>query len=247
MPIMPGAEPFLLPGGDHGVLLLHGFTGSPAEMRPAGEYLHSLGYTVLGPLLAGHGTEPADMARTGWPQWYADAVNGYHLLGGFCRTVCVAGLSMGGILALKLAAEYPLDKIAVINAPVFFLDKRLPLLPVYRLFRAYEDKGPPAVKTVNYQVMPLACLASLLDLIRLVKPQLPAIGVPALVIQSKNDPTVRPDSASYIYQNLGSAAKRLVWLERSGHIATLDSEHRQVFQYLDEFFATSDTAEGDRK
>lgn len=247
MAIMPGAEPFLLPGGEHGVLLLHGFTGSPSEMRPAGEFLNRLGYTVLGPRLAGHGTSPADMAKTGWPHWYGDAVNGYHLLGGLCRTIDVAGLSMGGILAMKLASEYAVGKIAVINAPIFLMDKRLPLLPVFRLLRAFEDKGAPSVPSVSYRVMPLNSLASLLALIRKVKPLLPAIFNPTLIIQSAKDPTVRPDSASYIYQHLGTDDKRLIWLERSGHIATLDSEHLKVFQHIGEFFATPATSEGDKK
>lgn len=246
MTIMPGAEPFLLPGGDHGVLLLHGFTGSPAEMRPAGEYLQSLGYTVLGPRLAGHGTTPADMAKTGWKNWYADTVNAYHQLSGLCSTVDVAGLSMGGILALKLAADYPVGKIVVINAPIFLRDKRLPFLPVFRLFRTFEEKGPPAVESVSYRIMPLGCLASLITFIRQVKKLLRKIDNPTLIIQAISDPTVRPDSADYIYERLGSAAKQQVWLERSGHIATLDSEHRKVFQDIAEFLE-SETPEGDKR
>lgn len=247
MAILPGAEPFLLPGGDRGLLLIHGFTGSPAEMRPAGEFFRRRGYTVLAPRLAGHGTSPADLARTGWPQWHADAVSGYHLLKGLCPVIDVVGLSMGGLLALKLAAEQPVGKIALINTPIYVHDRRLPFLPVFRLFRSYEDKRGQASTNVSYRVIPLKSLASLVALIKQVEGLLPDIARPALVIQAVNDPTVRPDSADHIYRRLGGEAKRLVWLERSGHVATLDSEHQQVFQYIDEFFAAQALPEGDKK
>lgn len=247
MSIIPGAEPFLLSGGDRGLLLLHGFTGSPAEMRPAGEFFQARGYTVLAPRLAGHGTRPADLAKIGWRHWYADALDGYHLLRGLCPTIYVAGLSMGGLLALKLASEQAVGKIAVINTPIYVNDRRLPFLPLVRLFRSYQEKGFRPPEHVSYGVMPLKSLASLLSFVEQVESLLPRVSVPTLVIQAVNDPTVRPDSATRIYEQLGGNDKRLQWLPRSGHVATLDSEHLQVFQYIDEFFAAPSAPEGDKK
>lgn len=242
MAIMPGAEPFLLPGSGRGVLLIHGFTGSPAEMRPLGDHLRGQGYTVLCPRLAGHGTTPADMAGTRWPHWYAGAEDGFHLLGGMCDDITAVGLSMGGLLALKLAAEYPLARVVSINAPVFLLDKRLPLLPFYRLFRRYEQRKqrelhPGDREHVAYDRVPLACLASLLDLIKHTDELLPSVTIPSLLIQSRHEHTVRPDSALHLRRRLGGRDRRLVWLERSGHVATLDVEHQQVFKYISDFFA----------
>lgn len=244
--IMRGAEPFLLPGGDRGVLLIHGFTGAPAEMRLLGDYLHDQGYTVLGPRLAGHGTSPADMARTTWHHWYADVENGYHLLRGMCGEVSVAGLSMGALLAFKLAAEYPVAKIASVNAPIFINDRRLPLLPFYRLFRKFErqEKHCLAVNeryAIAYDSIPLSCLGSLLNFIRHVDRLLPLVDRPTLVVQSRRDQTVRPDSAPYIYRRLGCRDKKLVWLERSGHVATVDVEHEQVYRDIGAFFAAGPT------
>ena len=240
MAIMRGAEPFLLPGGERGVLLIHGFTGAPAEMRLLGEYLHGRGFTVLGPRLAGHGSSPAEMAGTRWPHWYGDVEDGYHLLRGLCREVSVVGLSMGGLLALKLAAEHSVDRLAVVNAPIYLLDKRLPLLPFYRLFRNFQrqEKRRLAVNerySVSYDYMPLSCVVSLLELIGNVDGLLPSIFRPALLIQSRHDRTVRPESVLHIHSRLGSRDKKIVWLERSGHVATIDVEHERLFRYIDSF------------
>jgi carboxylesterase len=244
--IIRGAEPFLLPGGDRGVLVIHGFTGSPSEMRLLGEHLNIMGYTVLGPRLAGHGTTPADMARTAWHHWYAGVEDGYHLLRGLCGEVSVAGLSMGGLLAFKLAAEYPVAKVAAVNAPIFLNDRRLPLLPLYRLFRSFQrqEKRRLAINeryNVAYDSIPLSCLVSLLSFIRHVDRLLPLVDRPVLLQQSRHDHTVRPDSAPYIYRRLGSRDKKLLWLERSGHVATVDVEHEQVFRNIGAFLAAGPT------
>jgi len=239
---MRGGEPFFLPGGERGALLIHGFTGAPAEMRLVGERLAGQGYTVLAPRLAGHCTSPADMNRTGWRHWYGDVEDGYHLLKGMCREIMVAGLSMGGLLAFKLAAEYPVTKIAAVSAPIFIFDKRLLFLPFYRLFRSFEPQQRRRLEVndqynVSYDVVPLASLASLLAFIKQVDGLLPRLKQPVLLIQSRADRTVKPESAPHILRRLGSREKRLVWLERSGHVATLDVEYEQVLAEIAGFFA----------
>lgn len=244
--MMRGAEPFFFPGGERGALLLHGFTGTPAEMRLAGEFLNRLGYTVLGPRLAGHGTSPEELAGTVWRHWYADAEDGFYLLRGLCREVAVVGLSMGGLLALRLAAEYPVDRVVAVNAPIFLRDRRVRLLPVYRLFQRYalKKRRPLAVNdaySISYEQTPLASVASLLELVKATDGLLSAVAAPTLLIQSRNDGTVRPDSAEYIYRRLGCRDRRLVWLERSGHVATIDVEYQRVFDEIAGFFAADTT------
>lgn len=238
--IIRGAEPFLLPGGDHGVLLIHGFTGSPSEMRLLGDQLNSLGYTVLAPRLCGHGTSVREMRQTSWPHWYSAVEDGYHLLHGICRHVAVVGLSMGGLMTLKLAAEYPVDRLVALSTPIYIADRRLHLLPAYRLFQRYVTKqrkryDVDPIYTVCYDRTPLDSLASMLELIKHVEVLLPVVRAPALVIQSRREHTVRPESARLIYNRLGSIDKKLVWLEKSGHVVTLDKERDQVFQYIADF------------
>lgn len=243
MAVIPGAEPFFLPGGETGVLVVHGFTGAPSEMRLLGEYLNTLGYTVLGPRLAGHGVTPEEMAKTFWNHWYGSVEDGYHLLAGICKKVMVVGLSMGGLLALKLASEYPIERVAVLSTPIYIANKRLKLLPLYRMYTNFVPKERKHLSrevdaySISYNVTPLNCLASLLKLIRHVDGLLPSITIPALVLQSKKEHTVEPESAQYIYDKLGSHEKELVWLKKSGHIVTLDIERDFVFKTVGQFLA----------
>ena len=242
MALLPGAEPFLFPGGATGCLLVHGFTGSPSEMRLLGEYLQRRGYTVLAPRRCGHGTTPEEMARTDHNHWYSAVVDGYFLLRSLCRRVFVVGLSMGGLLTAKLASEYDTAGIITLNTPIYIQDRRLVFLPLYRLFRQFiwKKRRPlPAdpYYCVHYDRTPLTGLTSLLDLIKEVQRLLPVVSTPALIVQSRADHTVRPDSAVYIYEHLGSTDKRLVWFKHSGHIITLDSEREQVFTQVGNFVA----------
>lgn len=238
--IMPGAEPFLLKGSLSGVLLLHGFTGTPAEMRLLGESLHHKGHTVLAVRLPGHGTCVEDMESTNWRHWYGAAVDGLHLLNGLCTKISVVGLSMGGLLSLKLAAEYPVDRVAALSTPIFLTARRLPLLPLYRAFRRFipkrrRDYDIDPQYYVGYDHTPLSCLASLMELIQSVQADLPTIHCPTLLIQSRREHTVRPESASYILDHLGAKDKELFWLQKSGHVITVDIERQIVFDKVAEF------------
>lgn len=241
MPIMKGAEPFLLPGGENGVILVHGFTGAPSEMRLTGEFLNNLGYTVLAPRLPGHGTTPEEMANTAWPHWYGNVEDGYHLLAGICSNVSAVGLSMGGLLTLKLASEYPINRLAVLSTPIYIAHQRLRLLPLYRMFTNFVPKkrkrlpGIGEDYSITYEATPLSSLASLLSLIKHIQVLLPSITVPTLIVQSPKEHTVKPESAQYIYDRLGSTEKKLVWLKKSGHIVTLDVERDTVFREISQF------------
>lgn len=241
MAIMEGAEPFFLPGGDYGVLLVHGFTGSPAEMRLLGEFLHKEGYTVLAPRLCGHGTTVEEMATTKWPHWYSAVEDAYHFLKAVCSRITVVGLSMGGLLALKLATEYQVDKLVSLSTPIYIADKRLDMLPVYRMLHDFIPKkrkkyaDVPPEYTVGYTATPLSSLSSLVDLIQHVDGFLSVINTNILIIQGRQDHTVQPRSASHIYNQIGSSDKQLIWLEKSGHIVTLDIEREQVFKHIAAF------------
>jgi carboxylesterase len=238
--ILTGAEPFFYPGDERGVLLPHGFTGSPSEMRLMGEFLHNQGYTVYGPRLPGHGTQLRDMEQTEWRQWYGTVEDGFHILKGICREVSVVGLSMGGILALLLASEYPVKRVVSLSAPIYIADQRLKWLNVYRMFHRYVPKRRRKLDVapdyyVGYDRTPLRSLSSLLEVIQHAKRRLSQIRAPLLVVQSRTEHTVRPESADYIYQQAGSADKELFWLQKSGHIVTLDSEKEIVFKHVAAF------------
>lgn len=234
-------DAFLYRGGSIGLLLIHGFTGSAAEMLPMGQYFKQRGMTVYAPLLAGHGTSPEDMIHTRWPDWKASAESGLKRLQTLgCADIFVAGLSMGGTLALDLACTHPITGVISMCAPIKLRDKRSWLAPLIQPFMPYlrrmETKAPHIEDAiVPYERTPLACVTSLLQLIRKVRRQLSNMDAPAFIAQAMNDETVEPESATMIFDSLSSSHKELHWYEHSGHIITLDHDREQLFQDIAQF------------
>jgi carboxylesterase len=232
-------EPFDFLGNKIGCLLIHGFTGSPGEMRPLGEHLHNKGYTVKGVLLPGHGTSVEDLAQTDWKSWYSEVEKGYRQLQARCNKIFVIGLSMGGALALHLAAnEIIKGGIVSICAPIYLAKKKAYFAPIARHFVKYSKKK--TANTNNFQSFwydryPTNGVAQLVKILPVIKRELKEITNPILIIQSTLDKTVAPESAQYIYDHIGSKEKKLCWLNDSGHIATLDKERKQVFLWTERF------------
>jgi carboxylesterase len=238
-------NPFFFAGGETGCLLIHGFTGSPPEMRGLGEYLAGKGLTVLGVRLAGHGTRPEEMARTGWRDWAASAEEGLRELRGRCQQAFVGGLSMGGVLSLYLAARHPIAGAIVMAAPTRLSDWRVPFVPLAKHFMKWYRPGgetdltdPTAQERMwAYNRIPMGCIDQLRQLIRLVHQELPRVSVPVLIMQGTHDRYVPPDCAQEIYERVTSQDKERIWLPNSGHAITEDSERREVWQRAYEFIA----------
>ncbi len=238
-------NPFFFDGGPSGCLLIHGFSGSPPEMRPMGEYLAQRGLTVLGVRLAGHGTTPEDMARTTWRDWVASAEAGLRELEACCEQVFVAGLSMGGLITLHLAAHHPLDGIVAMAAPSHIADWRFRFMPLAQYFIRWvtpnieSDLTDPEAEEhmSSYQVLPIRCIVSLGQLLRLARRELSRIQAPALIMQGEKDHHVPSDSARIIFEGLGATEKEVVWWSNSGHCITVDSEREAVWARAYEFIA----------
>jgi carboxylesterase len=234
-------ETFLYSGGKTGLLLLHGFTGSTAEMQPMGRFFHKLGFTVHAPLLAGHGTTPEEMAKTRWADWWQSAVEGYdRLVQEGCERIVVAGLSMGGLLTLRLAYHRTPAAVISLNAPVGVRDKRIRWAKYVHYVRPYiprSEKKEVHIESeiVPYDRSPVVCAASLWELITLMRKEMVQVKVPALIIQSINDETVEPSSGDYIYSHICSNYKEIKQYHKSGHIITLDKEREHVFQDIADF------------
>lgn len=238
MTVIEGAEQYFWQKGKKGVLLIHGYTGSPAELKLLGEYLNKNGYSVFGVRLPGHGTTPEELNKTSWPLWYDAVKKAYEELTACCSEISVIGLSMGGLLAMKLAAEQPVKKAVFLATPIYVYDKRAHFVRFAKFFKKWVKKKSRNYRVdqkynIAYDVMPLKALDSLMKLIdHCVNKVLPAITVPCLIMQSKQEHTVRPESAELIYETIPAKDKKLVWVENGGHILTLGDNRDEVFEKI---------------
>jgi carboxylesterase len=242
-PIIPTAEPFLFIGDEIGILLVHGFTGTPKEMRTMGERLASQGHTVMGIRLPGHATQPAEMLRMCWMDWLHAVEDGYDLLKSAGRKVFIMGLSMGGILTLTAASRLEVTGAVAMSTPYSLPDDpRLPFIKYLAPFIPTVPKGPsdwhdPAMakEHVDYPAHPTRAIIELCSLLEEMRKSLPKITAPVLLIHSKADGGVRPENMQLIYDQLGSKDKAMVWVEHSGHVITRDQERRRVFKAAEAF------------
>jgi carboxylesterase len=238
--LMRGAEPYYFRGGPVGALVIHGFTGSPKEMRPLAEALAGAGHTVLGLRLPQHGTFPDDMFRSTALDWQNAALDGYHLLRSHCESVFVIGLSMGGALALWLAAQQPLAGVVAMSTPsqprLDSMGWQAPYAHWIGRFIRYLPKGPDTVSDpeqqaehVSYPAYPVRAIAPLRAVIQASIEALPRLTAPALLVHSHADATVAEANLHFIAEHIGATDKEILWLEHSGHVVTEEAEREVVF------------------
>ncbi|WP_158882661.1 alpha/beta hydrolase [Amycolatopsis anabasis] len=243
MPVLAGAEPFSHTGSTEvGVLLCHGFTGTPASMRPWGEHLAEAGFTVRGPRLPGHGTTWQEMNRTRWTDWYGCVRAEFTELAETCRSVFVFGQSMGGTLTLRLAAEFgdAIAGIALVNPSVMTLRRDAKLLPVLcRVLPSVKAIGndicKPGVLEQAYARTPVRAAESLSRLWRLVRAELDRVTQPLLLLHSVVDHVVEPENSKIILNGVRSTDVTEVVLQNSYHVATLDNDAPLIFERSVEF------------
>ena len=242
--ILKGAEPFEFEGNDIGVLVIHGFTGSTQSMRYLGEELNKqYGFTTIGPRLPGHGTSPDDMASTCYMDWLGEAEAQLKSLAKRKKNIFVAGLSMGGSITLNLAGRFgnliqgiaPVAAAAGILSDDFadalFLNPRPERLP-----GVGSDIKDPDVTELAYTEIPTTCMTDLTALVMGTTNLLPRITCPALIFQGLDDHVVPKANATLIATSLSSSDVRLVWLENSYHVATLDYDKDLIVKRMGDFF-----------
>ena len=227
-------EAFSWPGGSDGVLLIHGYTATTAEVRLLAHDLHQRGYAVSGPLLPGHHTTPEDANRHTWRDWVAAMETAYRELAARCERVIAGGESTGALLALYLASEHPEIAAVLAYAPALRLNLRTRDAVRLRLvapFVPYLPKGSLDAADLwqGYPVNPLRGAVQLLNFERVVRPRLPQISQPILIMQGKLDTTVHASAPQTIYDEVRSAVKELYWLESSAHTVIIDRERELVF------------------
>lgn len=248
--IIPTAEPFFLPGDPSkpACLLIHGFTGTPKEMRSMGEFLNGQGYTCLGVRLTGHATHPDDMVRSRWTDWVASVEDGYQLLRSINQNIFLVGLSMGGVLSLLMSTRLDVKGVVAMSTPAH-LPRDYPLwfMELFSSLVPYRPKSnaPPgstwfdkaAYKDhIAYPMNPVRSTAELKKLILQMRAALPQVTVPILLIHSKDERYILWQNAEEIFADLVNAAdKTKLYITGSGHVITRDASRQQVFQAVLDF------------
>lgn len=242
MPLMPGAEPWLNEGNSTGILLIHGFTGSPASMVPWGKAMANEGFTVRVPRLPGHGSRWQDMNLTTWEDWYSEVERNYQILREQCETVFVFGLSMGGSLTLRLAEKHgnEIAGIVLVNPAVHSERADRHLLPfISKVIGSFpgisNDIKKPGQNEVAYTKIPLKAAHSLSQLWKIIKSDISLVTQPLLLFRSEEDHVVEPSNAAWILENVASRDKTEIVLRNSFHVATLDNDAPLIEQTSSEF------------
>ncbi len=245
--IIPTTEPFFLKGNSTGVLLIHGFTGTPKEMRWMGDYLNAQGFTCLGIRLAGHATRPKDMVRSRWTDWTASVEDGYQLLRGVTERVFLVGLSMGGALSLLMSTRLDAAGVVAMSTPMELPDNHPAwVIRLLSYFWPYLPKAKGDVGAdwfdkdafashISYPLNPIRSAAELKAMLGRLRLALPKINVPVLLMHSQDDWYVSPENMPRIYERLGASDKEMLKITGSGHVVTRDAAREQVFEAASAF------------
>jgi carboxylesterase len=243
------SDPFCFPGDRVGCLLLHGFSASPEEMRFLGERLAAAGFSASGVCLTGHGTSIDEFRRASWHDWLASAEQGLAQLADTTDRVVVVGQSMGGLLALHLAAQHA-DQVAALAllAPALrlarpWLERIRPVLPLLvRRGVHFKKRGSDIASRAarderfGYSETPAAALLQLLHLQRATRRLLPQVAQPILAIQSPQDHTVSAQAINILKRGVRGQVEEL-WLRDSFHVVSVDVEKEQVADAVTAFAA----------
>lgn len=244
--VISGAEDFHFEGSNIGILLCHGFVGTPQSMRFLGEGFSKAGFTVRAPRLKGHGTHYKDLELATFTDWIKQLEDNYIDLKKQCDEVYIVGQSMGGLLSLLVASRFQ-DVTGIITINVALE------VPGYAQYKnknipRYLEEGAPDIKDqsifeITYPKVPLHAIKQLLSLIDYTTDKLPAINSPLLLFHSTVDNVVPPKSTNYVYDNVSSIQKDIIELKNSYHVASMDYDHPKIISDTISFISEVSTKE----
>lgn len=236
-PILKGAEPIFIKGNSIGILLLHGFTASPYEMKELGIYLHKNGeFTISIPLLAGHGKDTEALNSVHWNEWINSAVDAYEKLKQNSSKVVVIGMSMGGSIALTFASKYNVDGLICMGTPTYITKLSCFARVLYPFKKSLKKTGGADIADldqkkhiVSLQTIPLHALIEFRKLLKNLRKTLQQVICPVYLMHSKNDHTVDYKNMEIIHHSIASKKIKTKLFERSFHILPLDFERDTVY------------------
>ena len=255
IPIMKGGDPFFYKRGDTGILLIHGFTSTPQEMRSLGKYLAKKNITVYCPLLKYHGTVVEELVKGKLQDWNEQVIKEAEFLREHCKKIYIAGNSFGGNLTLLYASSHRVDGIVSFGTPIFWKRERFhkSLYYILRQFKIFQKKEYPYLRKriypktikrkVHYSKIPLPTLSQVIQSAALTKKVLKDIRDPILIVQSATDHMVDKRTPGYIYDKVSSTKKKLVWINDSYHVVLVDKYKEKVFEETYNFISETAKAQ----
>lgn len=256
--LLKGAEPQFYRGNQVGCLVTHGFMATPAEVGWAGQHLAQQGYTVYVPRLTGHGIDPQHMRRMRWEDWYAQVLDGYHILRQQCDTLVVVGHSMGGLLSLLLAASHPVDVLVVAASPLSLNQRSLavrfarwldyvvpftehPSEPELnaQIVSEQEIRGEHILSRVHYARWSSRAIHEFSRLETTVQQHLGNVTAPLLLLYAAQDQLALLDDAQFIAEQVSSRRVHQYTLHKGGHIIFQDAGRDEAFSVIADFVAST--------
>ncbi|NHJ48343.1 MAG: alpha/beta fold hydrolase [Asgard group archaeon] len=243
--IIPGAEPFRLKGKGPKVFLIHGFTASPTEVRPIGNFLHSKGFDIYSVLLPGHGTSPEDLQTKKWTDWWEGTKAAFEKIN---KCDFVIGFSMGALLASRLAAEFGEKLKGVVLISTFLkinpkiLSKIAFLFPLLGVIKPYMSKSPETAQLfkdnnlISYINYPMKAVHESIKLSKIAKKKyIPNITIPTLIIQGEKDDRVDPEGYKTLMRLIPAEVVQFELLPDSKHIVTIGPDIEQLLNSIFNF------------
>lgn len=231
---------FKEPSGDNAVLLLHGFTGNTSDVRQLGRYLQKKGMTSYSINYEGHAEHPKKITESSPFVWFKQVVEAYDFLRdeGYSN-IFVAGVSIGGVMALGLAAERDVTGLSTICSPMYMKEAST----LYEQFISYaekylkmfENKTPDQIKEETENLEFTGTFDDISTFINMVRGNLEDVNVPLFVAQATHDKVINPDSANVIYNRAGTEEKEIKWYDKGGHVLTIDESKEELFEDIYNF------------
>lgn len=239
-------SPFFFEAGTRAVLLLHGFTGNSADVRMLGRFLEKHGYTTYAPHYRGHGVPPEQLIISNADEWWADVQEAYQFLKnkGY-EEIAIAGLSLGGVLALKLGVNMPVKGIITMCSPMTMRTLDVMFEGVLKYAREYKQREGKSAEEVEQEIawikqQGMPSLASLQQLVCDVRQETEFLYTPLFVVQSTHDEVIDSQSATILFERVESTQKQLKWYAESAHVITLGPEKEQLHHDIYEFLQCLD-------
>ncbi len=238
-----GNEGYIIGNGSTAILFTHGLSSSPSEEKELAEYLADKNITVYVLRLPGHGTNIEELSKTTKEEWYTAYKGAYLSLKESKEKVFVGGMSLGGVLALKLAEEEKVDGVISLAPALILNDKRSSYAWFFKYFTKYSSRNLSAdVLPYNYNKFSVASVAESVDLANDVKKNLNKISSPIFLMQYSQDYRVKPESSQLVYDLVNSTEKELNWIEGDGHVMIRGVPNETVyFNEIYEFIANNTT------